>query len=74
MGIYIEHTGGVFPFWLAPTQATIVPISSDKHGEFAEDLAKEFRRMGLRIEVDNRNESIGYKTRHIQKVRYPSCW
>lgn len=71
MGIYIEHTGGVFPFWLAPTQATIVPISSENHGEFAQKLAEELRRSGLRVDVDDRNESIGYKTRQIQKSKIP---
>jgi threonyl-tRNA synthetase len=71
MGIYIEHTGGVFPFWLAPIQATIVPISSEKHGEYAKSLAEELRRSGLRIDVDDRNESIGYKTRQIQKSKIP---
>lgn len=71
IGIYLEHTGAVLPFWLAPTQATIVPISSDNHGEFAQNLAAELRRSGLRVEVDDRNESIGYKTRHIQKSKIP---
>lgn len=71
IGIYLEHTGGIFPFWLAPTQATIVPISTENHGEFAQKLASELRRSGHRVEVDDRNESIGYKTRQIQKSKIP---
>lgn len=71
IGIYLEHTGGVIPFWLAPSQATIVPISSEKHGEYAHNLATQMRKSGFRIDVDDRNESIGYKTRQIQKSKIP---
>lgn len=71
IGIYLEHTGGAIPFWLAPSQATIVPISSEKHGEYAHNLATQMRKSGFRIDVDDRNESIGYKTRQIQKSKIP---
>ena len=70
-GIYLEHTAGIFPFWIAPIQATIVPISEEKHGDFAYELANHLRKAGYRIDIDDRNESIGYKTRQIQKSKIP---
>ncbi|MGB0454964.1 MAG: threonine--tRNA ligase, partial [Bacteriovoracaceae bacterium] len=71
LGIYLEHTGGAFPFWIAPVQATVVPISTEKHGEFAAKLCRELKLLGYRAELDDRNESMGYKTRSIQKSKTP---
>jgi threonyl-tRNA synthetase len=71
MGIYIEHTGGAFPFWLAPDQAVIVPVNNDSHLEYAQKIEQQFRQAGLRVRVDDRNESMGYKTRQIQKGKIP---
>ncbi len=71
MGIYIEHTGGAFPFWLAPEQAVIVPIKNEVHGPFCQQLHTELERHGFRISLDQREESMGYKTRQIQKAKIP---
>ncbi|MCC7440748.1 MAG: threonine--tRNA ligase [Bdellovibrionales bacterium] len=69
-GILIEHTGGAFPFWLAPVQARIVPVSDAQH-DFARTLRDEMRALGFRAELDDRNESMGYKTREAQKAKIP---
>lgn len=71
IGVYLEHIAGVFPFWLAPEQATIVPVSTDKHLEFCQSLALELRDLGLKVRVDERNETMGYKTRQIQQSKVP---
>ena len=70
-GVYLEHVAGVFPFWLAPEQAIIVPVNLDIHGEYARKLQKELFSKGYRVKVDDRNESMGYKTRQIQKAKVP---
>jgi len=70
-GVYLEHVAGVFPFWLAPEQAVIVPVNLDIHGEHASKLQKELFKKGFRVRVDDRNESMGYKTRQIQKAKVP---
>lgn len=70
-GIYLEHTAGAFPFWIAPVQAVIVPINNDEHGEACRKLQSALKNKGLRIEIDDRNETMGYKTRQIQKGKIP---
>jgi threonyl-tRNA synthetase len=71
IGVYLEHIAGVFPFWLSPEQAVIVPVSTDKHLEFCKNLAAELKDLGVRIKVDERNETMGYKTRQIQQSKVP---
>jgi threonyl-tRNA synthetase len=69
-GVYLEHVGGAYPFWLAPTQATIVPIN-DSHLPFCNQLKERLERDGFRINLDDRNETMGQKTRQIQKGKIP---
>ena len=71
IGILIEHFAGKFPLWLAPTQARILPIS-EKHFEAGLKLKEEMAARGIRVELDDRNEKIGYKIREaqVQKVPY----
>jgi threonyl-tRNA synthetase len=71
IGVYLEHVGGAFPFWLAPEQAVIVPVNNANHLEFAQKLQKELFDQGFRVRVDDRNESMGYKTRQTQKAKIP---
>lgn len=71
IGVYLEHVAGVFPFWLAPEQAVIVPVSTDKHLDFAKKVGAELKSLGLRVRVDERNETMGYKTRQIQTSKIP---
>jgi threonyl-tRNA synthetase len=70
-GVYLEHVAGAFPFWIAPEQAVIVPVNNDSHLEFAQKLQLELHNEGHRIRIDDRNESMGYKTRQIQKAKIP---
>jgi len=71
LAILIEHFGGAFPAWLAPVQATILPIT-EKQNKYADKVLKELSGTGLRVAVDDRNESIGKKIREaeMQKVPY----
>src|SRR3954451_13110832 len=62
IGILIEHYAGEFPLWLAPVQAQVLPIA-DRHVEYAREAAAELREAGLRVEIDERSESIGKKIR-----------
>ena len=70
MGILIEHYAGRFPAWLAPIQATILPIS-DKFNDYAYEVRKQMSDMGIRVEIDSRSEKIGYKIREAQLQQIP---
>ena len=71
-GILIEHFAGAFPTWLAPTQVAIVPISNDKHTDFAEEVYKKMRAAGIRAKLDDRSESMNYKIREsLQDKKVP---
>ncbi|MGP4062540.1 threonine--tRNA ligase [Halobacillus sp. H74] len=67
----IEEYKGVFPTWLAPVQAKIIPVSADAHLEHSKKLEDELREAGVRVEVDERNEKIGYKIREAQMQKIP---
>jgi len=70
-GVLIEHYAGAFPLWLAPTQATVIPVT-ERHQEYARSVAETLRAAGVRASVDDRNEKLGYKIREaqVQKVPY----
>ena len=70
IGILIEHFAGAFPIWLAPVQAKILPIS-ERHAEYAREIAQAMRDQDIRVEVDDRNEKIGYKIREGQLEKVP---
>ncbi len=71
-GILIEHYAGAFPTWLAPTQVAIVPISNEKHIDFAEQVYKKMRDAGIRVHLDDRSESMNYKIREsLQDKKIP---
>ena len=70
MAFLIEETKGAFPAWLSPVQVKILPIS-DKHIEYANSLKAEMQEKGIRVEVDDRNEKIGYKIREAQLSKVP---
>lgn len=70
IGILTEHYAGAFPTWMAPVQVKILPIS-EKHVEYADQLAKQMRHDYVRVEVDDRNEKIGYKIRQAQMEKVP---
>lgn len=71
-GILIEHYAGAFPTWLAPTQVAIVPISNEKHADFAAEVYKKMRAAGIRAKLDDRSESMNYKIREsLQDKKIP---
>lgn len=70
IGILTEHYAGAFPTWMAPVQVKVLPIS-EKHVEYANQLAKQMRHDYVRVEVDDRNEKIGYKIRQAQMEKVP---
>jgi threonyl-tRNA synthetase len=70
IGILIEHVTGAFPFWLAPIQARIVPIT-DAHNAYAKAFMDKLKALGLRLDMDDRNESMGLKTRESQIQKIP---
>lgn len=71
-GILIEHYAGAFPTWLAPTQVNIVPISNEKHIDFAEEVYRKMRDAGIRVNLDDRSESMNYKIREsLQDKKIP---
>ena len=62
---------GAFPTWLAPQQVTIIPVSDDKHGAYADQLAAQLKAANVRVKVDHRNEKMGYKIREAQTQKVP---
>ena len=70
IGILIEHYAGKFPVWLAPVQAKVLPIS-DKNSQYAKQVCKALKDVGIRAEQDERAEKIGYKIREAQMEKVP---
>lgn len=70
IGILIEHFAGKFPTWLAPVQVKVLPIS-DKFNDYSEQIKNELEKNGIRVEMDYRNEKIGYKIRESRNERVP---
>ena len=66
MAYLIEETKGIFPVWLAPVQAKILPVS-DKSMDYATEVYRQLRKLRLRVELDDRNEKIGYKIRYARQ-------
>ncbi|UQZ47751.1 threonine--tRNA ligase [Bacillus sp. PK3-037] len=69
-GILIEHFGGAFPVWLAPVQVQIIPVSH-VHMDYCEKVQSELKRLGIRVNIDERNEKLGYKIRESQMQKIP---
>ena len=70
IGILTEHYAGAFPTWLAPVQVKILPIT-DKQLSYGRKLYEELFQAGVRVELDERNEKIGYKIREAQVQKIP---
>src|SRR5580765_5531002 len=70
IAILIEHYAGAFPLWLAPVQAVVLPIS-DRHMDYAKTVRDRLKAAGLRVELDERQEKIGYKIREAQLQKIP---
>ena len=69
-GVLIEHYAGAFPFWLAPVQVAVLPIT-DRINEYAEEVVKELRAAGMRVEANLRSEKVGAKIRDAQLQKIP---
>jgi threonyl-tRNA synthetase len=70
IGLLIEHFAGAWPLWLAPVQAVVLPIS-DRHLDYARGVRDQLAAAGLRVELDDRQEKIGYKIREAQLQKVP---
>ena len=70
LGVYLEHTEGRFPLWLAPVQAVVIPIA-DRHVEYAREVAASLRTRRLRAEVDDGPARMGAKIRQAQLQKVP---
>jgi threonyl-tRNA synthetase len=70
LGVLIEHYAGAFPIWLAPVQVVLIPIA-ERHHAYARLVVKRLSDAGLRVELDDRNEKMGYKIREAQNQKVP---
>lgn len=71
IGILIEHYAGLFPLWLAPVQVKILSVNPETHGAYVLQLQLKLSEQGLRVEIDNREEKLGYKIREAQLQKIP---
>ena len=71
IGIITEHFAGHFPTWLAPVQVNIIPVNSEYHLEYAEKVKEALEQIGVRVEIDNRDEKLGYRMRESQLRKIP---
>jgi threonyl-tRNA synthetase len=72
LSVYIEHTAGKFPVWLAPEQIRIITVNQEKATtDFADAIAEDAKKLGLRLQVDNSNESVGKKIRSAELMKVP---
>src|SRR5690606_4312932 len=71
IGILIEHYAGAFPLWLAPVQGVVLPVA-EAHAPYARQVWERLREAGFRVELDDRDEKLGYRIRQaeVQKVPY----
>lgn len=71
LGIIIEHFGGAFPTWLAPTQVKVIAVSNTVHKEYVEEITHRLKKEEIRVELDLRDEKLGYKMREAQMKKVP---
>ena len=71
IGILIEHYAGAFPTWLAPVQTIIIPVNNEAHLEFSQELYNKMLANNIRVEIDMREEKLGYKIREAQTRKIP---
>jgi threonyl-tRNA synthetase len=71
IGIFIEHFAGAFPVWLSPVQVSIVPVKPELHNEFANKVLSVLKEKNIRVELDDRNESLGKRIRASKEMKTP---
>ena len=64
IGILIEHYAGAFPLWLAPTQVEVIPVKNEYHLEYSKKVFQLLEEKGIRVELDDREEKLGYRIRN----------
>ena len=67
----LEETKGKLPLWLAPVQIDVIPVSGEHQGEYAYEVKEALEKAGIRVEVDDRNEKLGYRMREAQTRKFP---
>ena len=67
----LEETKGALPLWLSPRQVVVIPVSPEAHSEYGEKVVAELKKHGVRAELDNRNEKLGYRIREAQTHKIP---
>jgi threonyl-tRNA synthetase len=70
MAVYIEHTGGAFPTWIAPEQVTVVTVS-EKHNDYASEVVRYLSDLGLRVNANLSDDKLGAKIRNARLMRVP---
>lgn len=68
---YLEETKGALPLWLAPTQISILPVNNEYHLEYAKEIKEKLMELGLRVELDSRDEKLSYRMREVQMKKIP---
>ena len=68
---YLEETKGILPAWLAPVQAVVIPVNTEFQGEYAKEVYNKLRDKNIRVELDDRNEKLGYRLRETQTSKIP---
>ena len=71
MGILIEHYAGAFPLWLAPTQVKVIPVKNEYHLDYSNKVFSLLEEKGIRVELDDREEKLGYRIREAQMKKIP---
>ncbi len=71
IGILIEHYGGAFPLWLSPVQINIIPVNNEYHLEYANKVSEMLKEYDIRVQVDSRDEKLGYRMRESQTKKNP---
>ena len=71
IGILIEHYGGAFPLWLSPVQISIIPVNNEYHLEYANKVSEMLKEYDIRVQVDSRDEKLGYRMRESQTKKNP---
>ncbi len=71
IGILIEHFAGAFPLWMAPTQVKVIPVKNEYHLEYSNEVFKLLEEKGIRVELDDREEKLGYRIREAQMKKIP---
>ena len=67
----MEETKGAFPLWLSPVQVNVIPVNNEYHAEYAKKVFDELNNLGIRVNLDDRNEKLSYKMRESQSKKIP---